>query len=707
MNIRLGCYALLTMIAMLPLEYLTAQQVFDRKITSQNNIGLAITNVGTIGKPDVRSNPSGDPSFEFPLNSGQEHLFEAGFWIGVKVGGAVLLSSSAVTNPTGYSTGRSGYEFTNDGTTITERSSLPESPLFSPLAVSHQDFITSFSDKRTAIETGGASITINNHTQPLYVDVALKSYSWNFAFTESFSILEYTFTNNSDETWNDVYIGLYADLVNRNVNSALETGGAFFNKNGIGYLDSLYTTYVFDAGSADNPSLNTYAGVSLMGADYRGSLFHDSNKDYLADNGMDAPKVGPNYWLFSAGTGVFVSPSDDNERYNKMVNVFPYEDNAEPLRTDGQTSNGNYISFISIGSFPEVLPEESFKVYFSFVGGLKPQDYQTLAHKKTDTEATRVDFIENIGWAYRTFYGEDANRNGVLDADEDINQNGVLDRFLIPEPPASPKLRVELDAGKVKLYWDKRAEDSIDPISREKDFEGYKIYKTRLGADLNGTITSVSEVIAEFDSTGNDIGFNTGFTDIELQIPMVFDDEPGTNYYYEYEVGNLLSGWQYQFAVTAFDNGGGESLEIGILESSRNANAVRVFPGTQVNTEFSDGTKKVGVYPNPYRVNAAWDGTNNLTRKVIFYNLPSRAEVRVYTLAGEIVATLQHDSDSYKGDIRWFNDFSADNRIAAGGEHAWDLLSTSNQNLSTGLYLYTVKDKDSGSIQRGKLAIIK
>ena len=91
----------------------------------------------------------------------------------------------------------------------------------------------------------------------------------------------------------------------------------------------------------------------------------------------------------------------------------------------------------------------------------------------------------------------------------------------------------------------------------------------------------------------------------------------------------------------------------------------------------------------------------------MFYNLPEKAEVRVYTLAGEIVATMDHDANTYSGDIRWFNDFSSDNRLLPGGEHAWDLLSESNQNLTTGLYLYTVRNKDTGEVQRGKFAVIK
>jgi hypothetical protein len=128
-----------------------------------------------------------------------------------------------------------------------------------------------------------------------------------------------------------------------------------------------------------------------------------------------------------------------------------------------------------------------------------------------------------------------------------------------------------------------------------------------------------------------------------------------------------------------------------------------------VNTNFDseEDEYQVGVYPNPYRLNAAWDGTTPFNRRIMFYNLPERAEIRVYTLAGETVATLDHDAQTYTGDTRWFRDFSAPNRIMSGGEHAWDLLTSANQNLATGLYLYTVYDKDSGKVQQGRFVVIK
>jgi hypothetical protein len=42
-----------------------------------------------------------------------------------------------------------------------------------------------------------------------------------------------------------------------------------------------------------------------------------------------------------------------------------------------------------------------------------------------------------------------------------------------------------------------------------------------------------------------------------------------------------------------------------------------------------------------------------------------------------------------------------------GGEHAWDLLSDSKNQITQGVYLYSVKDLESGIVQTGNFAVIK
>ncbi|MCP9291036.1 hypothetical protein [Gracilimonas sediminicola] len=692
---------------------LYAQASFERAETNVGTIGLSITNYGTIGKPDVRNNPEGGFSMRYPSDSQIEHLFEAGIWIGALYNNSQLrVSTSSITTSGGYSRGGAGFEFTADNI-ILRRSSNPDDEFFSAQSVGEQDIITEFSDRRRDIQ----GTPISGHDTPLYADVRMESYNWGFPFTENFSILKYEITNNSDQyagaaTWDSVFVGMYADLVVRDITTN-ETGGAFFNKNGIGYLDSLYTTYAFDAGSpAGEPAINTYGAITLIGAEYRDQFYHPKNADYLQQQGLNVPQVGPSYWLFSAGTGVFDAPSNDIDRFTRMAEQFPIDStNAqgetyrEALRTDGQDAAGNYISFLSMGPFPVVEPGETITVYFVYSAARKPEEFQGTIQsiKEIDTEDSRAILTQTINSANRVFQGEDVNDNGVLDPGEDTDGDGQLTRYLFPTPPDNPKVRIQLEEGKASIYWDRTAEFSVDRVSGEMDFEGYRIYSSQLG-DGQGVDP---KLIREFDKPANQIAFDTGFEEVELDDPVTFEDDT-TEYWYRYELDGLLSGWQYEISVTAFD-GGSETFDIGSLESSTSSNSVRIFPGTPVNENFGSNAKeyKVGVYPNPYRIKAAWDGSNEDTRKLYFYNLPARAEVRVYTVAGDIVAELEHNSATYNGDISWFNNFSDDPRVMAGGEHAWDLQSDANQILSTGLYLFSVKDLDSGEVQTGKLLIIK
>jgi D-lyxose ketol-isomerase len=93
-----------------------------------------------------------------------------------------------------------------------------------------------------------------------------------------------------------------------------------------------------------------------------------------------------------------------------------------------------------------------------------------------------------------------------------------------------------------------------------------------------------------------------------------------------------------------------------------------------------------------------------------FTNLPGKAEIRIFTLAGDLVDILEHNID-YKGnDVYNVDEYKAPQ--LSGGEHAWDLITKDNQAIASGLYLFTVKNLDKetlsyGKIKEGKFLIIK
>src|SRR6185369_13417256 len=92
-----------------------------------------------------------------------------------------------------------GYEFNANVTdSINELSSLandrPITSQYSPLAVSHQDFISEYSDLNTRVPSTGDSII--DHS-PLGIKIHQESYAWNLPFADFFVILRYTITNMS------------------------------------------------------------------------------------------------------------------------------------------------------------------------------------------------------------------------------------------------------------------------------------------------------------------------------------------------------------------------------------------------------------------------------------------------------------------------------------------------------------------------------
>lgn len=673
-----------------------AQIPFDQKATTTGNIGISFSNVGTVGRPQVINNSQGLPSMEYPKGSGINHLFEGGIWIGAKVNGQIRVSTSADDASSGYRAGIDGFEFT-PSSLLRERSSLANNENYSNVAVSHQDFLMSFTDRNVIIP--GTTTPIANHQTPLFADIDLETYAWNFAFADYFVLMNYKITNNSNETWDSVWIGQWNDLVIRNLNVTQDGGAAFFNKGGAGFIDSNQTLYVYQVNGDDIDYTQSYGAVRILGVDWRGEFIHPLNSANLVSKGYPAPSVNPNFWIFGFSTvNDFIAPIDDAAKYERLktgMNV------NNPTINNQLRVGSNLIQLISIGPIPEVKPGESISFHIAYLAAKQ-------VNGPDDTPEARENLYRNTGWAWRTFLGEDENANGVLDDGEDINENGSLNRYFLPEPPETPRVKIIPSSNKVEIYWTANSVASVDPISKKQDFEGFKLYRTNPGDDLKLNLLNSAKLVAQWDSAGNAIGYNNGFEAIKLDNPVYFDGDTNA-YVFKYEMTGLLNGWQYLFVLTAFDKGDTE-LGLESLESSFTENDFRVYTGTTPNAiDSKNQSTQIGVYPNPYKTTAAWDGNTSRTRKIYFYNLPSRCVINIYTISGDLVATLNHNSATYKGEnIRWFENFSAqENVVFSGGEHAWDLLSDTKSDIQPGTYLVSVKDLKTNQVQTTKFVILK
>ncbi|MBL7095905.1 hypothetical protein ISS22_18315 [candidate division KSB1 bacterium] len=702
-----------------------------RHFHDAGNLGLTVTNYGLLGQ-GWSSALQEQPSCQYKYHSRREkerveHFSYAGLWIG-GIGGMngehqTLVSTAIVDGVFQY--GEAGFEFTNtadEGDTVKERSSIVTSPFFDPKAISHQDFICNFTDRNTNVP--GTDIELIGHT-PLGINVHFESYAWNYSYADAFVILNYTITNISSYPIEEVYVGIWVDcsVANMNYTNIYEPGGGFSWYDNLDGFDKDYNMgYQYDV-DGDNGFAESYFGLRALGASVPGETFQVHYDQWQWSTAADAQF--PEYFM----------PSTDEERYEKLSTTpaagFP----------DQQAS---WLLTLSMGSLGNLAPGDTVNAVFAIVCGF-------WGEGSSDSPQRRRNLRLNSDWAQTAYNGEDVDGDGKLDPNEDLNGNGILDpgeddyhaefdlngngswdpgeqifgdgdgnldidediydnfqrsisahngnidRYILPSPPPSPNLLVLPGDGKVTIYWDNLPELYEDPITREIDFEGYRIYSSPKTAASEEEAT----LLAQFDLVDN-LGYDTGFRIIEHDTTI--NDK---QYHYRFVNEHLLSGWpgKYFFSVTSFDKGNPIN-NLPSMESSLYENLTYAIPGKTVTDEKN---RKIYVYPNPYKANALWDGFGERERLIWFANLPAEATIRIYTLAGDLVDEIEHNAETYNGrDVSLLEQNTKNQQTAfSGGEHAWDLISNKDQAIATGLYLFTVKDEKTRRVFSGKFLVIK
>ncbi len=101
---------------------------------------------------------------------------------------------------------------------------------------------------------------------------------------------------------------------------------------------------------------------------------------------------------------------------------------------------------------------------------------------------------------------------------------------------------------------------------------------------------------------------------------------------------------------------------------------------------------KIAVVPNPYVGAASWEPLSSSVgrgeRRLFFIHLPQKCSIRIYTVDGKLVKTLQHDAGT------------------DDGQEPWNMVSKDGMDVAFGVYIFYV---DAGAIgsKTGKFALIK
>ena len=247
-----------------------------------------------------------------------------------------------------------------------------------------------------------------------------------------------------------------------------------------------------------------------------------------------------------------------------------------------------------------------------------------------------------------------------------------------PDPPPTPTNGMNSlvitplsEDEMIKIQWPPIPDSYLDPDYGVNDFAGYRVYR----------------------STFRNVGPWTLVADIPKGQETIEDGMV------TYEDKGVL-GVGYYYGVTSYDTGHNEpwppdptvtsvpSLESGLV----NANSESVYPmaGT------SDNLNDVRVYPNPFRQDSHLRGVGEEYR-LEFVNIPAICTIRIDTLAGELVKTIEHDDGS--GDESWGSKTLGDYQV-----------NKFLQYVAPGTYLYHVESHVSGhkgESKIGKFVIIK
>ncbi len=98
---------------------------------------------------------------------------------------------------------------------------------------------------------------------------------------------------------------------------------------------------------------------------------------------------------------------------------------------------------------------------------------------------------------------------------------------------------------------------------------------------------------------------------------------------------------------------------------------------------------EIRVVPNPYYVRAQWD-SDRFNKHVKFTHLPELCRIMIFTTSGILINTIHHNEGN--GD--------------PSGYHQWNLRNSEELDIASGLYIYQIKDLNSGEEKVGKFAVI-
>ena len=440
----------------------------------------------------------------------------------------------------------------------------------------------------------------------LGLQIEYRYYQWANPLAEDIIFLIYKITNKSSKDLNEVTFGMWGDP---------HIGGPSDWSDDLSYFDhDINMVYCWDedgsaSGSANNPGYFGYKFLESPGNPYD-QLDNDDDGmvDESRDNGIDDDNdwdpekddIGvdgvPNTGDMGEGDGLPTA----GDQYDIRE---PGEPNFE--WTDLDESDMVGLTGFSSPAFSGTTIADDQRVYDDF---LQPGVFDSA----NATQSGDYVFIYSSGpislpagetrrFSIALLIGEDYD-DLTLNA---ITSQDIYERnYQFAKPPDKPIITAVPGDERITLYWDHVAEESLDPISEEYDFEGYVIYRSthpqfldqQTITDANGSkflfepLKMFNGAPARFDLDNDYFGMSS------VVYPgrgayYTLGDNTGLVHSYV-DSNNVLNGQTYYYAVVSYDHGS-EELQIPPSECSKtitvnpttneliiDVNTIRIVPST-------------------------------------------------------------------------------------------------------------------------------
>ncbi|MBD3386487.1 hypothetical protein GF407_16385 [candidate division KSB1 bacterium] len=415
--------------------------------------------------------------------------------------------------------------------------------------------------------------------------------------------------------------------------------------------DTLRVMYGYDGDDPEVPG------------DDRGDPFPERFDDDDSQDPKDLYDAGELISAAYAGYGILHAPETGEETINGFSQPFT-TGRGDWSTAAGWLKEDKYIYIFNNGEKKQMPPADESQqpvrnMQSAWMGmgpyTMEPYDSLTFVFVHAVSGPTTAKCKE-IGRKWLDGEISDAEKNAFIAGSRDslLNvvgrakwnwENRLSKGLSIPMSPLPPSnLKIESRKRKIVLTWD--PSPSLHTAT-------YRVYRKQ--GDYHGDM----EIIAEI---------------------------PATQTSYEDEDINL--GVAYFYSITAASDGSenddpnafGQPLESSPFYN-RSTYPARAYRGSLANLE------SVRVVPNPFNLAQAskWPGEWD---RITFTNLTTHCTIRIFSTAGDLIKTLEHNDDS-------------------AYEHWSPILTDENLFPSAGLYVYHIQDEESGETTTGKFVIVR